>query len=319
MLSALYALVARDHLREWFAGRGADDSAHVLFRSLLAFNVHSDGDAFRFIDETLDSDAAMFWAGFEHFVERDPDLSSSEQLAGIVALAGARSRAARDGAARLRREAIRRLITPRGRGLVTELVVRGGRRGRLPRSPLRTAFLLLTGILPVWSLLGWLARTLLGFRHPLLFRVSTEGLTIEQSTEFAGRVLRESRRWLAFGEIGLVVRERNFARGGLYISLLVLVATTYLGAGLMADGVQVVGGSPKLLGSGALVLGLGILLHFLLSTLLDDLRGRCTLSITPRGERPIIVAGLNLTQADTAFDTIRQRQLEAITPKRRAL
>jgi hypothetical protein len=319
MLSALYALVARDHLRDWLAGRGSDDAAHALFRSLLTFNVHTDGDAFRFIDETFEGDAAMFWAGFEHFLERDPDLSSSEQLAGIVALAGARPLAARTAAARLRREAIRRLVTPRTRGMVTELVVRGGRRGALPRSSLRTALLLVTGLLPLWSLLRWLCRTFLGFRRPVTLRVSTEGVTLEQSTELAGRVLRESRRWLSFTEVSLVVRERNFARAGLYIGLLVLLAATYLGAGLIADGIQVAGGSRVLLSSGALVLGGGILLHFLLSTLMDDLRGRCTLVITPRSEPPFVLTGLTLAQADAAFDTIRQRHLDATMPKRRAL
>jgi hypothetical protein len=311
MLSALYALVARDHLRDWLAGRGSDQAAHALFRSLLAFNVHSDGDAFRFIDDTLDQDAATFWAGFEHFLETDPDLSSGEQLAGVVALGGARSPAARDASARL--------LMPRGRGLVTELVVRGGQRGKLPRGPWRTALLLLTGLLPLLSLTRWLARTLLGFRRPVTLRVSPEGVTLEQGTELAGRVLRESRRWLAFSEIALVVRERSFARAGLYIGLLILLAAIYLGTGLIADGLQVAGGSRALLGSGALIVGAGILLHFLLSTLIDDVRGRCTLVITPRNERPYVLVDLSLQQAEAAFDAIRQRHLEASTPRRRAL
>jgi hypothetical protein len=319
MLSALYALVARDHLRDWLAGRGSDQAAHALFRSLLAFNVHSDGDAFRFIDDTLDRDAATFWAGFEHFLETDPDLSSGEQLAGVVALGGARSPAARDASARLRREAVRRLLMPRGRGLVTELVVRGGQRGKLPRGPWRTALLLLTGLLPLLSLTRWLAHTLLGFRRPVTLRVSPEGVTLEQGTELAGRVLRESRRWLAFSEIALVVRERSFARAGLYIGLLILLAAIYLGTGLIADGLQVAGGSRALLGSGALIVGAGILLHFLLSTLIDDVRGRCTLVITPRNERPYVLVDLSLQQAEAAFDAIRQRHLEASTPRRRAL
>ncbi len=319
MLSALYALVARDHLRDWLAGRGSDEAAHALFRSLLAFNVHSDGDAFRFIDDTLEQDAATFWAGFEHFLETDPEISAGEQLAGVVALGGSRSASAREAGARLRREAVRRLLTPRGRGLVTELVVRGGQRGRPPRGSLRTALLLLTGILPLSSLTRWLGRTLLGFRRPVTLRVSPEGVTIEQCTELAGRVLGESRRWLAFSEIALVVRERHFARAGLYVGLLTLVAATYVGAGLIADGLQVAGGSRALLASGALIIGAGILLHFLLSTLLDDMRGRCTLVITPRNERPYILVGLSLQQADAAFDAIRQRHLEARTPRRRAL
>jgi hypothetical protein len=319
MLSALYALVARDHLRDWLAGRGSDEAAHALFRSLLAFNVHSDGDAFRFIDDTLEQDAAMFWAGFEDFLENDPDLSSGEQLAGVVALGGARSASARDASARLRREAVRRLLTPRGRGLVTELVVRGGQRGRLPRGTLRTALLLLSGLLPILSLTRWLGRSLLGFQRPVTLRVSPEGVTLEQGTELAGRVLGESRRWLAFTEIALVVRERQFARAGLYVGLLILLAATYLGAGLIADGLQVAGGSQALVGSGALIVGAGILLHFLLSTLVDDVRGRCTLVITPRNEQPYVLVDLSLQQADAAFDAIRQRHLEANTPRRRAL
>lgn len=319
MLSALYALVARDHLRDWLAGRGNDEAAHTLFRSLLAFNVHSDGDAFRFIDDTLEQDAGTFWAGFEHFLETDPDLSPGEQLAGVVALGGARWAGAREASARLRREAVRRLLAPRGRGLVTELVVRGGQRGRLPRGALRTALLLLTGILPVVSLIRWLGRHLLGFRRPVTLRVSPEGVTLEQHTELVGRVLGESRRWLAFSEIALVVRERSFARAGLYVGLLSLVAAIYFGAGLIADGLQVAGGSRALLGSGALLVGSGILLHFLLGTLLDDVRGRCSLVITPRNERPYVLVDLSLQQADAAFDAIRQRHLEASTPRRRAL
>lgn len=319
MLSALYALVARDHLRDWLAGRGSDEAAHALFRSLLAFNVHSDGDAFRFIDDTLEQDAGTFWAGFEHFLETDPDLSSGEQLAGVVALGAARSASARDASARMRREAVRRLLMPRGRGLVTELVVRGGQLGRLPRGGLRTALLLLTGLLPIMSLIRWLGCTLLGLRRPVTLRVSPEGVTLEQGTEVAGRVLRESRRWLAFTEIALVVRERKFARAGLYVGLLILLAAIYLGTGLIADGVQVAGGSRALLSTGALIVGAGILLHFLLSTLLDDVRGRCMLVITPRNERPYVLVDLSLQQADAAFDAIRQRHLEANTPRRRAL
>jgi hypothetical protein len=246
-------------------------------------------------------------------------LSSGEQLAGVVALGGARSAAARDASARLRREAVRRLLMPRGRGLVTELVVRGAQRGKLPRGPLRTALLLLTGLLPLLSLTRWLGRTLLGFRRPITLRVSPEGVTLEQGTELAGRVLRESRRWLAFSEIALVVRERSFARAGLYIGLLILLAAIYLGTGLIADGLQVAGGSRALLGCGALIVGGGILLHFLLSTLVDDVRGRCTLVISPRNERPYVLVDLSLQQAEAAFDAIRQRHLEANMPRQRAL
>ena len=82
---------------------------------------------------------------------------------------------------------------------------------------------------------------------------------------------------------------------------------------------QVAGGSRTLVGSGALIVGAGILLHFLLSTLVDDVRGRCTLVITPRDERPYVLVDLSLPQAEAAFDAIRQRHLEANTPRRRAL
>jgi hypothetical protein len=177
----------------------------------------------------------------------------------------------------------------------------------------------LTGLLPLWTLLCWLSRSVLGLRRPVTLRVSSEGVTLEQSTELAGRTLAESRRWFAFTEISVVVRQRNFARAGLYIGLLILLAASYLGMGLIADGIQVAGGSRALLGSGALILGLGILLHFLLSTLVDDVRGRCTLLITPRNGRPYALSELGLAQADAAFDAIRQRHLDAITPKRRAI
>lgn len=152
-----------------------------------------------------------------------------------------------------------------------------------------------------------IGRFALAYRRPARVRLGDRGLEIEHRTELLGRVLRDRESLVPLQNLARVTREVRYPRVGMYAGLMSLVIGSYLGLGLLVDGVRVPGGSPPLLGLGLLLIALGIGIDFALTTLSDGVRGRCRLVVVPKKGRRVCVGQLDPRQADRMLNALAER------------
>jgi len=167
-----------------------------------------------------------------------------------------------------------------------------------PRGVLVTALIMLSGFALVRAGCRLIGRVALGYKRPTELRLSDRGLEISSRAELLGRTLSESETLIPLSNLSSITREVRFARLGLYAGLLALVAGTYVGTGLLVDGVRVPGGSPSLLGLGLAAIALGIGLDYLLSVVLAAVRRTCRVVVVPVHGRALCVEGLDPTATD---------------------
>lgn len=170
-----------------------------------------------------------------------------------------------------------------------------------PRGSLTTVLVTISGIAFARGAARWFGRIALGYRRPANVQLDTRGLHISHKLELLGRTLDESETLVPLSNLASISRETRYARLGLYAGLLSLAIGTYLGVGLFVDGVRVPGGSPSLLGLGALFVVLGIVLDYGLSTAGSALRNTCRLVVTPRDGRSLCVEGLTADAVDAVL------------------
>jgi hypothetical protein len=155
-----------------------------------------------------------------------------------------------------------------------------------------------SGVSLLRGVLTLAGRVALAYRRPAKLRLSDRGVEISHRVELLGRVLRDAETIIPLSNLASISREVRYARLGLYSGLFALVLGTYVGAGLIADGVRVPGGSPSLLGFGLAAIALGIVLDYALAVLWDVVRRTCRLVVTPRRGRPLCIQGLDPNEAD---------------------
>lgn len=173
-----------------------------------------------------------------------------------------------------------------------------GELGPPPRSAWQTVLLAMTLWLFASHLLRLLGRAVLGYRTPTRARVSGRGLELEARTLLLGRTLRSRNYFVPLDQLASVEREIRFARGGLYAGLVSLALGTYVGAGLLVDGLRAPGGSAALIGWALLCIALGALADFALTSFSDSRRGRCRLIVRPRRGRRFAVRKLDPSLVD---------------------
>ena len=173
-----------------------------------------------------------------------------------------------------------------------------------PRGPVATFLLAVTGILLVMHVGRLIGRFALAYRRPAGVRLSERGLEVAQRTELLGRVLSDRELLVPFDNLARVTREVRYPRLGWYAGLVALALGSYLGLGLLVDGVRVPGGSPPLLGLGLLLIALGIGIDFALTTLSDGVRGRVRLVVEPRKGRRLCIGRLEPRAADRMLAAI---------------
>ncbi len=173
-----------------------------------------------------------------------------------------------------------------------------------PYGVVGTALITLSGFALVRAGGRVLGRLALGYKRPTALRLSKRGLEISGRTELLGRVLSESETLIPLSNLSSITRELRFARLGLYAGLLSLVAGTYVGVGLLVDGVRVPGGSPSLLGLGLLAIALGIGLDYVLSVVIGAVRKTCRVVVVPLHGRPLCVEGLDPTATDLVLASV---------------
>jgi hypothetical protein len=147
-------------------------------------------------------------------------------------------------------------------------------------------------------------RFALGYRRPAQLRLSDRGLEISTRSELLGRILSESETLIPLSNLSSIAREVRFARLGLYAGLLSLVGGTYIGVGLLVDGVRVPGGSPSLLGLGLAAIALGIALDYVLAVVIGAARKKCRVVIVPIHGRALCVEGLDPAATDVVLASV---------------
>lgn len=179
-----------------------------------------------------------------------------------------------------------------------------GERADLPRGPLSTALLVATGLLPLWRVTRLVGARLFGLKRRMTLRFSRGGLSVHERVELAGRVLRESERWIARENLAAVAREESHSRLGLYVGIVALLLGTYAGTRRLVDGVAVPGGSLGLVGSGLLLIALGAAVDFVVWSARDTSLSRCRLVVVPHRGRAFCMGGIQREAADAALRAV---------------
>jgi hypothetical protein len=166
----------------------------------------------------------------------------------------------------------------------------------LPRGPLATAVLALTGILLLIELGRLIARVALALERPVEVRLVHNGLELRGRTLMLGRLLREHATVLPLDGLVRATREVRYPSLAVYAGLLALALGSYLGVGLAIDGVRAA--SPSMLGTGLLIALLGLALDFALSSLVPGVRGRARVLLVPKRGSIICVEAVDPQMAD---------------------
>jgi hypothetical protein len=165
-----------------------------------------------------------------------------------------------------------------------------------PRRAWVTALLAVTGILLVIELGRLVARYVLILKQPTEVRLTPSGLEIRGKTFLVGKVLREHDTVIPRDGLVRVTREVRYPRLALYAGLIALALGSYLGVGLVVDGVRAA--SPSMLGTGLLIALLGLGLDFVLSTLVPGLEGKSRVVMVPRRGPILCVTAVAPARAD---------------------
>jgi hypothetical protein len=303
LLSALLAIA--------FARSAQSAEPKAIAAELVFFEAHTPYNPLDAIDAALGEGADPIWRAVAQVVEQPasvaPDFGCLEAVAAAGALRASGAAVAREELGRLSKSAayapLRRLLATPPAAATTSLA---GELSPAPRGPVLTTVLALTLVLFVAQLARLIGRLVLSYRRPAELALTARGIELKHRTELMGRVLRDRVTVVPLDNVARVTREVRFARVGLYVGLVALVTGSYLGMGLLVDGLRVPGGSPPLLGLAVLFIVLGLLLDFGLSSLADSVRGRCRVVVVPRKGRPLCIGALDAGRADAMLESIAE-------------
>jgi hypothetical protein len=171
-----------------------------------------------------------------------------------------------------------------------------GERCPPPRGPLSTAIMAVTGILLVLRGGRLLAKVVLRYRQPAEVRVTHEGVRVVTRTEMLGKVLRDQVFVIPTAGLLSGVRETRYPRVGMYTGLFALALGSYVGVGLVVDGMRAA--SLSMVGMGALLALFGLGVDFALASLFPGTTGRCRLVLVPRKGSALCIGSVDPVLAD---------------------
>ena len=149
-----------------------------------------------------------------------------------------------------------------------------------PRGPLLTAILAITGVLLAIEAASLIGRHVLGFQRPTEVKLTPSGIDVHGRTLMLGRLLREHSTVIPREGLVRVTRDVRYPSLAMYAGLIALAIGSYLGVGLVVDGVRAA--SPSMLGTGLVIALLGLGLDFAFSSLVPGLAGRTRVVLVPR-------------------------------------
>ena len=302
LLGALVALGVETDLPS------APETEQSLAARLVWLATHTPVDALPALDAALGDKAAVLWSAIGR-IAGDPvrvghGMTRAEALVALAALAGSRADAARsalqDVGEQTRDPLVRGLLQSKDAGAASL----SGELAPAPHGPVVTALLTVTLLLFALHAGRLIGRFAFSYRKPARLRLSERGLELEQRTEMLGKVLRDRSVVVPLANLARITREVRYARAGMYAGIAALVLGSYLGMGLLIDGLRVPGGSAPLIGLAVLLMVLGLVIDFALSALADPARGRCRLVVVPRKGRAWCISALDAKRADAMLQSL---------------
>lgn len=291
---------------------GAEAEARVA-EALVWLAAYTQLDALPSLDAVSMRAAAGLWTAIADVVRRvdagqAPLVGRAGALVAAAALRHGESLAARAEATALAsevRDGIVRSILRGSPPLDAGEVAVAGELVPPPRSAVALVLLGVTGLLALAGVGRLVARYLLMVRRPAELRTSSLGVTLIAKTEVLGRTVAKRELHIPVGALARASREVRYPRLALYTGLVALTLGSYLGISLVVDGFRA--GSPELLGLGAALVVLGLVLDYLLASVFTSSRGRCRLVIVPRRGGALALGRVDPALADLALGRLRGR------------
>jgi hypothetical protein len=284
-----------------------DDDDDRAANEVLWLATHTPFDATGLLDRALGDGASKLWDAFADRIRRIdrgtlPTLGRGEALVAAVALASSRAKGASRHAAALASEVrdpkLSHVLGARAGAEPVEPLV--GQMTPAPRGPVATALLALTGILLVVQAARLLGRLVLAYKKPAELTLSDDGgVRVRWRVELLGRTLRDRDVLVPRASLQRATREVRYPRLALYAGLLALALGSYVGVSAFVDGVRAA--SPSLLGSGLVIVALGLALDFALSSIAPGARGRCRLLLVPKEGAKLCLGDVDSRLADAVL------------------
>lgn len=308
-------------------------SARRLAEQLTWLTCQTWIDALWCLDEALDdATAARVWAGLATLIEehdgRGAPKGRGEALAAAAALGISRHPAAVEQqkrlSASLRDPLLTSLLrtgvtTAGGEDTATVPFLRpsaslAGEIVPFPLGPVGLVLWSLSGLILVRYLFRFVATVILRRRRPADVTVGHDGVMLRSRLCLLGRTITQSDVHIPLANLAKAERQVRYPRLGLYAGLIALSVGTYFGTWLVTDGSRA--GSPSLIGVGALIVGAGVALDLIFSTLLPAGRNKHRLLFVPRTGRAIALATHDADAAERAMSclpgvTVTSAQLAA--------
>jgi hypothetical protein len=161
-----------------------------------------------------------------------------------------------------------------------------------------------------------LARLVLAFRQPAEVQVTEGGIVIHTRTEMLGRTLHDRENVIPRAGLVRATRDVRFPSLALYAGLVALALGSYVGVGLIVDGVRAA--SASMFGAGALIALLGLGLDFALASLIPGTTGRCRIIFVPRRGKIFCISEVTPSEADKLLAALAGRT-EPEAPPRKSL
>jgi hypothetical protein len=185
-----------------------------------------------------------------------------------------------------------------------------------PRAPWATVLLAVSGLLVALHGVRLLARLVLAFRQRAEVRLTEAGVVIHARAEMLGRPLYDRENLLPRGGLVRATRDVRFPSLPMYAGLVALALGSYVGVGLVVDGVRAA--SASMFGAGALIALTGLGIDFALASLIPGTTGKCRIIFVPRRGRTFCVAGITPGDADRLLAELAG-QKDSAPPSRKSL
>lgn len=311
--SLLGAALALSVARQWptlRAAEGPSTQERELLANVawLAANTGCNAWTFLALDETASE--GPLW----HYVDECLDgFGAAEQLALAVGLMEGGSEPALQLKANwLERTGNPSLVSLLETGTTSDWLVGHVRRG--PRPGWVWALQALSGYLLVKAMVGLFTRYVLWSRQEARVRVSPRGLEVISRQHLLGKPFKERRELIPLSELRELSRETRYRGMLLYVGLACLLVGSFLGTGLLLDGLRVPGTSPSLLtvGLGLLVVGVGV--DFWLSRWTTVVQGRGTLRVQPQRGRGYLISELDASGPEELVERVARLRAFATSP-----
>jgi hypothetical protein len=283
------------------------DAERRVAEVLLWMATEAGIDAFAVVDATLGSRADGLWGALAALVRQAdagqlPAVGRAGALVGAAALGHSASPVARSEAKALASDTgdspLRSLLGRSAYGRDRSSTVTG-ELSAAPRNAVVLVLLALSGVLFLLWVARLLARLLLRYRCPVELNTTPLGATLVVKTEIFGRTIRERQIHYPIEGLLYAARETKYSRLSLYVGVFAVALGSYFGISLFVDGARA--GSPELLGVGAIVVALGVVLDFALNALPSITRGTCRIVVVPRKGAAFAVGQLDPAIADAAL------------------